>query len=210
MNAAMTPPFRRELCLSPSPFYSSSQHANTEDSLVFRVVLRIMLYLLNPPESVRCVALLVLLFLIYVVPLPAYLYFSSPGRVVVNELGEIEGRLNKARAFLQGKAFWQDQLAEVTTEIRRQENLPKERAELWAIMTEALAQAHRKVAESMQETYREHPHLQPSPAKQAAERMRQEADRIEQAEALLLLTQKCRERIAELKRVLPLVKARAE
>ena len=47
-----------------------------------------------------------------------YLYFSSPGRVVVDRNGEIQGLANKTRAFLQGKRFWRDQLHEVTREIR--------------------------------------------------------------------------------------------
>lgn len=47
-----------------------------------------------------------------------YLYFSSPGSVVVNRNGELHGLTNKARASLQGRRFWSDQLHEVAREIR--------------------------------------------------------------------------------------------
>ena len=50
-----------------------------------------------------------------------YFYFSSPGRVVVNKNGEIYGLENKARAALQGKKFWRDQLQEVRQEIEWEE-----------------------------------------------------------------------------------------
>src|SRR5450759_4310015 len=39
-----------------------------------------------------------------------YLYFSKPDTVVINEKGNCEGLINKARAFLQGDKFWKLQL----------------------------------------------------------------------------------------------------
>ena len=40
----------------------------------------------------------------------AYLFFSKPDSLVINESGKIEGLANKGRALLQGKRFWKYQL----------------------------------------------------------------------------------------------------
>jgi len=60
---------------------------------------------------VSLVALALLTFVVHC------LYFSSPGLVVVDRNGEIDGLTNRARATLQGKRFWRDQLQEVNREI---------------------------------------------------------------------------------------------
>jgi hypothetical protein len=39
-----------------------------------------------------------------------YLFFSKPDKVVLNEKGNVEGLINKARAVLQGERFWKYQL----------------------------------------------------------------------------------------------------
>lgn len=39
-----------------------------------------------------------------------YIYFSKPDKVVLNEKGNVEGLVNKARALLQGDKFWKYQL----------------------------------------------------------------------------------------------------
>jgi hypothetical protein len=44
-----------------------------------------------------------------------YVYFSKPDTVVVNEKGKCEGLINKARALLQGKKFWDLQLKMATS-----------------------------------------------------------------------------------------------
>jgi hypothetical protein len=40
----------------------------------------------------------------------AYVFFSKPDSVVVNEKGKVEGLVNKARSLLQGERFWKLQL----------------------------------------------------------------------------------------------------
>jgi hypothetical protein len=50
------------------------------------------------------------LILIVIIIVCGYVYFSKPEKVVVNENGECEGIVNKARAFLQGDKFWKLQL----------------------------------------------------------------------------------------------------
>lgn len=40
----------------------------------------------------------------------AYLFFSKPDSLVINESGKIDGLANKGRAILQGKRFWKSQL----------------------------------------------------------------------------------------------------
>ncbi len=50
------------------------------------------------------------LVLIVIITLCGYLYFSKPDKVVIDENGECEGLVNKARAFLQGDRFWKLQL----------------------------------------------------------------------------------------------------
>jgi hypothetical protein len=39
----------------------------------------------------------------------AYLYFSKPGELVVDEAGKIEGMNNNLRRLIQGKKFWRNQ-----------------------------------------------------------------------------------------------------
>lgn len=47
---------------------------------------------------------------IAIIILGGYIYFSKPDGVVVNENGNCEGLVNKARALLQGDKFWRLQL----------------------------------------------------------------------------------------------------
>jgi hypothetical protein len=50
------------------------------------------------------------LILIVIITFCGYIYFSKPDKVVIDENGECEGLVNKARAFLQGDRFWKLQL----------------------------------------------------------------------------------------------------
>jgi len=52
----------------------------------------------------------VTLILIIILFVCGYVYFSKPDKVVIDENGECEGLVNKARAFLQGDRFWKLQL----------------------------------------------------------------------------------------------------
>jgi hypothetical protein len=44
----------------------------------------------------------------------AYLFISKPGSIVVNEKGNAEGLINKARSVIQGDRFWKYQLKMAT------------------------------------------------------------------------------------------------
>jgi hypothetical protein len=54
----------------------------------------------------------------------SYLYISRPGKVVINEKGNVEGLVNKARAILQGEKFWKYQLA-IANELYIKNNTPQ-------------------------------------------------------------------------------------
>jgi hypothetical protein len=48
--------------------------------------------------------------LITIIIFCGYIYFSKPDAIVINEKGNCEGLVNKARSFLQGDKFWKLQL----------------------------------------------------------------------------------------------------
>ncbi len=126
----------------------------------------------------------------------AYLYFSSPNKVVVNKFGEVKGLVNNARYALQGKAFWKDQLREVISELQ------------WEL-SEPQRQANQE--RFREEMYRKHPDMRPfTPAERQAETLRKEADQIEHAEFYRFIEKIRLERIAELRKILPIVKAKTE
>jgi hypothetical protein len=54
----------------------------------------------------------------------AYLFISKPGTVVVNEKGNAEGFINKARAIIQGDRFWKYQL-KIATELYNKNYTPQ-------------------------------------------------------------------------------------
>ena len=53
-----------------------------------------------------------------------YIYFSEPGKVVLNEKGNVEGLVNKARAMIQGEKFWKYQLT-MANELFIKNNTPQ-------------------------------------------------------------------------------------
>jgi len=135
-----------------------------------------------------------------------YLYFSTPENVVVDEHGNINGFINNARELIQGKAFWKNQLSEVNFEIEWQLGKPQRMAELqhrMQIMDE-------KEDQIMEEFDQKYPDMRPSEAERQAEALREMADQIEQQESERFFENLRIERISELRKILPVVKARAE
>ena len=55
----------------------------------------------------------------------AYLFFYSPGVVVVNTDGEINGVNNKLRVLIKKKSFWDGQLQKVNEQMERLITYPK-------------------------------------------------------------------------------------
>ena len=135
-----------------------------------------------------------------------YLYLSSPGKVVVDEVGDVKDLINTARAALQGKNFWKDQFREVNSALQRELSEPQRRAELDSEMNQML----REVDQSTEEMYREHPDLRPSPEERQAEILRERADQIEQAEFDRFLEKIRLERIAELRKLLPVIQEKGK
>ena len=136
----------------------------------------------------------------------AYLYLSSPGKVVVDEAGDVKGLINTARAALQGENFWKNQLREVRSALQRELSEPQHMAELGREMNKMLSE----VDQSMEKMYTEHPDMRPSPEKRQAEVLRKRADQIEQAELDRLIEKIRLERIAELRKILPVVQAKGK
>jgi len=143
----------------------------------------------------------------------SYLYLSVPGEIVVNEATEIKGLQNKTRAVIQGKRFWKDQIRAINHELEMQLSEPRRREELDREM--------RKIEEtfnrSWDEVLRKSPKLRPTPTQRQVKELRNQAkelkkraDQLEEDEIRLLLERKRLERIAELRRILSMIKTRAE
>lgn len=134
-----------------------------------------------------------------------YLYFSSPGRVVVNRSGEIQGLTNKARASLQGKRFWRDQLREVTREIRWSDSGTLQDAVNGRTSGEPDWDADREI----ETYYRRYPELRSSLAELQT---KAERGRITQVEWMVysgLLEELRQNRSHELQGILPIVRTKA-
>lgn len=137
--------------------------------------------------------------------LVAYVSFSSPGKVVITETGDITGIINNAREFVQGKSFWKQQLAAVTTELNKLYGEPAETAKLNQEMNGVLNAAQRE----MEKMYQEYPETRPSEAERQAEALRDKADSLEQAELDRTMEGYRLERIESLRKIYSSVEARA-
>lgn len=136
--------------------------------------------------------------------LVAYVSFSSPGKVVITETGDITGVINNARKLVQGKIFWQGQLNAITTRLNELEAEPAETAKMNREMENMLIESQRE----MEKMYRDYPDTRPSEAEQQAEALRDKADRIEQAEWDRTMEKERLERIASLRKIYALVENR--
>src|SRR5690606_12603389 len=97
-----------------------------------------------------------------------FLYFSSPGKVVVDEQGKVRGLINNARSWVQGASFWEDQLLAVNSELDWYLKEPRRQAEL----NREMENMSREFDRSMEELYREFPDMEPSAAERQAEVLR--------------------------------------
>ncbi|MBI9090737.1 MAG: hypothetical protein JEZ12_16085 [Desulfobacterium sp.] len=133
-----------------------------------------------------------------------YLYLSSPKLVVVNNSGNIKGAVNHARVFLQGESFWKKQLKIINSELQWEFAGPQRQAENKREINKIL----KELNQIMEETYKENPEMRPTPAERIAEKLRERADRIEEAQEDYLLEKWRLERIAELQALVPIVKTK--
>lgn len=135
-----------------------------------------------------------------------YLYFSSPEKVVVDEQGNINGLINNARESIQGKAFWRNQLIKVSSELEWELGEPQRQAKF----NQKMNQMMREVNQSMEEMHKKYPDTRPSAAERQADALRERADQIERRELDRYFEKLRIERVSELRKILPIVKARAE
>jgi hypothetical protein len=135
-----------------------------------------------------------------------YFSLSSPGRVVVNAQGEIQGFVNNIRETLQGNDFWKNQIREVELELERELNFPGSLAE----MERDTAKMSEEFDQFNEEMYQQYPDLKPSETERQAEILRNRADQIEWAESERLMEELSQQRIAELENVLPLIRAKTK
>ena len=136
--------------------------------------------------------------------LVAYVSFSSPGKVVITETGDIIGVTNVARELVQGKTFWQEQLNATTTEINKLEAEPAETAKVNREMESMMIEWKR----DDEKFYRDYPDTRPSEAERQAEALRDRADSIEQAEWDRTMEKERLERISSLRKIYSLVENR--
>lgn len=134
----------------------------------------------------------------------AYLAMSSPKGVVVTEDGSVKGIQNVARAGLQGTKFWEQQSKAVLTKIAWLETQPERAAWVNARTAELNAQAEAR----LQESYAKYPSIKPSEAQQRADKLREEADRIEQEELDAKLEQARLRKIQYLQRLIPIINSK--
>ena len=142
--------------------------------------------------------------------LVSYLYLSSPDRIVINDSGEIEGIINKARSTVQGKAFWEEQLHVAKSELEWELAEPERLAEL----ERQENQKSKDLQKLFEEAYERFPEIRPSPTERLAEALRENADRIERASArksLLSILEEIRSRrIAEIRRAIQIIEDKIE
>lgn len=124
----------------------------------------------------------------------------------MDETGAIHGALNNARAVLQGRRFWENQLKQAQLELNQRISQPA----LLAKHRDDLAKAMQMVDTSMDKHYAKHPELQPSKAQVEADALRERADQIEQAEFWRLAEMDRLKRITALQSILIAIEARLD
>ncbi|WP_404298084.1 hypothetical protein [Halomonas sp.] len=124
--------------------------------------------------------------------LVAYLAFSAPSDVVVDTDGRIQGPTNHIRSWLQGRGFWQEQMRLAEEEYQELQDEPRRRAAMNQEMNRLMAEADRVIAETDRELGLS------SSASSQADRARDRADAIEDAEMQRWLEQMRRERMRDL------------
>lgn len=127
----------------------------------------------------------------------AYVGFSSPGKVVIDERGRIKGITNEVREVLQGGSFWKDQARLVQKELDWELGEPARKAKF----EREIRQLDAELDRDMRETFHKFPEMRPTPAELQAEALRDRADAIEMAQVERELEIMRRERIGELHKI---------
>lgn len=144
--------------------------------------------------------------LILVGSIVAYLYFSNPRGVVVNDSLEIKGVVNSARCLLQGKKFWEEQLSAAEGKLKA-----------YAAWGESPEDAQKKINQVLEPLYAKYPEMRPSAAQEEAQALREEAqalrdraDRIENAPVDTAMKNMRVNLISETQRVIAAIKIKLE
>lgn len=157
-------------------------------------------------EAVRKTAMRVFLVLLTLLTVAVhYLYFSSPGWVVVNQNGDIHGLANKARATLQGEKFWRNQLQEVNREIQWDDSgILRNVAE-----EQTSGKRGRNANREMENYYERYPQFRSTMAELHTEAVRGQVNQVKWVQFSSFLVEKRRERFQELQNILPVIRAKA-
>jgi hypothetical protein len=134
-----------------------------------------------------------------------YAFLSGPDEVDLNASCEPTGAMNTARSMLQGSRYWRSQLALLTIELQRTQDLPQVRARFDAAMATSKAQTE-FVLDSIHASTSG---LGPRPRPSTADSLRLLAEDIENAEAEVLVAKVMLERTIHLVRCRPTVLANA-
>jgi hypothetical protein len=114
-----------------------------------------------------------IVLLVALLILAGYLYFSGPDKVVISEKGRVEGIVNKMRALVQDKKFWNAQLIMATSELNKIQGPSKPSSAEMRQLYHEMREAERVLDEKMKVLY--------SDDEQEALQLRVKADSLERA-----------------------------
>jgi hypothetical protein len=125
-------------------------------------------------------------------------YYTEPVNYFPDfaEPPEIEGLFNKAKAAMMGeKKYWEAELKKIQQEITNLEKFEKETIDSF----NESARVHKEVTKTISSARKDFPLLQQSRAESVAEKLRERADLIEEAEAVAWVLSNNRKEINRLK-----------
>ncbi len=126
----------------------------------------------------------------------AWFYFVSPGKVVINSNGDVQG-IQAIRAVIQGNKFWRNQHETARREFQFLNDQPREEAKWEAEMRQMDAKFAREDAEMCAKE----PSICSTP-KSEADKLRDQADAIEASELKQELEIYRQKRMGELRQII--------
>ncbi len=141
---------------------------------------------------------------LFIVGVVAYIFFSTPNGLVIDEKGQIDGVTNNIRSFFQGERFWEAQLLACDEDLKWYLDEPKRQAQIEKDMED-----FSKKAKMMdQEFYQKNPDLKPTASQLEAERLRELADEIEEKEAKEIWEKERVRMVSELRKTCTVIRAK--
>jgi hypothetical protein len=120
---------------------------------------------------------------LFVLAIPAWALFSTPGSIAFNSDGEVVEIEDRVRAWVQGSSFWDGQVLVVEAAIQERKEYPK-KIEEGRLKKDKIAAIKRKKLENL---YQQRPELRPSPTQQAAYALRQKAEEAESKDGIAVV-----------------------